>query len=293
MKKCKKICIDKNPLSIYQEFHRKELHEFLMNLYKWNNMPKTIDLRFFNDTLLSTGFVGCFKNEKGIYCSDTAITGLDEYYRPTEMEVANIILKGKYKIGKDAAVCYNTSDYSSPESSLMLESIFAYRLAQLDLSIDISCINSRASIIASVNDVNEGLRTEEALKKLFKGDPAVISYKTAFDKGADIFPLKAKDMLVVSELADARRNLMADFYSYLGIDTIAVDKKERTNLVEMDSNKQQLHINASRMLEARKRFCEEFNEVFKTNISVELNIPKEVEYAESRTKTTANKADEA
>ena len=290
------LCKMDTPLPIYIEFHRKELRNFLMNLYEWNGLPKTIEERFFNDQVLFKGYCTAFKYvDKQIYCTNGAISGLDRYYRPTNFTASNIYFKNlKREIGKDCVVCYNTLNYQHPEEDncCALIDITAYRLAELDLSLDTSVKNSRVCLIPVVGDEKEAIRTAEVIKKMYEGKPAVLAFKTAFNKEVQMFPIKARDNIVVSELADARRNIMADFYSYLGIDTIAVDKKERTNYKEMESNKTQLLINGLRLTEAREIFCKEMNEMFGTNISVRLRketLDQEVlEDVESRTETTTD-----
>ena len=292
----KDIC--HNALEAYAAFHRKELRGFLWNAYEWDGMPETIDLRFFNDQVLFNGYGTCFDWKDGnFYCTNGAISGLDRYYRPTDFVSSNIYFKDVHrKIGKDCVVCYNTLNYQHPQedSCRDLVDIFAYRLAELDLSIDTSVRNSRVCIIPVVNDDKEAIRTAEVLKKMYAGEPAALAFKTAFSNtDVQIFPIKAKDNIVVAELADARRNIMADFYSYLGINTIAVDKKERTNLAEMGSNKTQLLINGDRMLEARQVFCDEMKKVYGLDISVRLKEAKEVlEDVESGAETATNSESE-
>ena len=89
--------------------------------------------------------------------------------------------------------------------------------------------------------------------------------------GNNLFPIKAKDNIVVSELADARRSIMADFFTETGVKTLAVDKRERVNLLEMNSNADQIKIACDIMLAPRKLFAEQVNAMFDTNISVKFN----------------------
>lgn len=274
MKKCD---LDiKDPLQLYREYHFTNLKNFLMNWIKWNGLPDSIDSRFFNDSLIMRGFCTGFKYKDGnIYVTDGAISGVDEYYRPTKFKSSNVkFLNEKRKIGEDCAVCFNTYDYSSPYSMSTMLTIYANRLAHIDVSVDTSVMNSRVAVIPTVNDEKEAIRVANMMKRIYAGEPTVLSYRnSSFDgeKGIDIFPIKSKDNIVVTELADARRNIMSDFYNELGIKNVAVDKKERTNLAEMDSNSDQLKIASEIFLEPRKRWCEEMNRIFGTNISVEFN----------------------
>lgn len=287
-----------NPYELYVSYHRTNLKNFLMNWIKWKGLPDSIDERFFNDSLIMRGFCTAFKFSDGkVYVTDGSISGLDEYYRPTKFTAANIKFQGvKRDIGKDCAVCYNTYDYSSPYSLSTMIEIYARRLADIDLSIDTSVKNSRVCIIPVVKDEKDALRTAQVLKDMYEGKPATLAFKTtSFDgkSGIEIFPVKSKDNIVVADLADARRNIMADFYSELGIDNLAVDKKERTNLEEMNSNKQRLAIAGQIFLEPRKRFAEEVNAMFGLNIEPEFNMEmfKEVDVYENNSSSAETAVD--
>lgn len=287
-----------NPYEMYVSYHRKNLKNFLMNWIKWEGLPDSIDERFLNDSVIMRGYCGAFKYSDGkIYVTDGAISGLDEYYRPTVFTTANIKFNNlKKSIGKDCAICYNTYDYSSPYSLAPMIEIYARRLADIDLSIDTSVRNSRVCVIPVVKDEKDALRTAQILKDMYEGKPATLSYKTtSFDgkAGVEIFPVKSKDNIVVAELADARRNIMADFYSELGIDNLAVDKKERTNLKEMDSNKQRLAVAGQIFLEPRQRFADEVNSLFGLNIKPVFNqeMFKEVDGNENSADTPETGSD--
>ena len=287
-----------DPVQAYTAYHRKNLKNFLMKLFKWNNLPESIDDRFFNDSLLMRGYCVGFKYVDGkVYVTDGALAGLDEYYRPTEFKAANIKFQNvSRKIGTDCSVCFNTDDYSEPYSFVPMIEIYAHRLAELDVSVDTSVVNSRVCIIPVCDDDKEAIRISKLIRDMYAGKPASIAYKASFNgkTGIEFVPIHSKDNLVVTDLADARRNIMSDFYTELGINNLAVDKKAQTNYVEMNSNNEQLAIRKNIFLEPRQRWCEEMNEMFGTNISVEFNpdIIKEVDLndqsmSETRVDTTA------
>lgn len=280
------------PLEIYTEFHRRELWNFLENLIKWKGFPESVDTRFFNRVLLRSGFAPFFLYNGEIITSEGAPHGLDKYLRDTKFTVSNPFLKNiECEVGKNCAICFNTLNYRQPESCDLLVEIFARRLAQIDVSLDVSLKNSRASIIAVVDGSEDALKISAALENMYKGDAAVITTSQTWKNDHEIFPLSPRDNIISAELADCRKNVMAEFYEHLGIDTVAVDKKERTNLEEMSSNDQQLYINGLRMFSARERFCDDVKKVFGIDIDFEVNKPKEkggVKDAESMPAPGAN-----
>lgn len=265
------------PLEIYTEFHRRELWGFLENLYTWEGMPEEVDLRFFNSQLINYGFAPLIAYKGGYVTSNGAPHGLDKYFRSTKFRISNPFLDNlDLEVGKKAVICYNTLNYRQPESCELLVEIFARRLAQIDLSLDVSLKNSRASIIAVADSAEDALKISASLNDMYKGDAAVLTTSKTWSKEHEIFPLSPKDNIISAELADCRKNVMAEFYQYLGIDTVAVDKKERTNLMEMQSNAQQLYINGLRLDAAREFFCKEVKKVFGLDINFKKNKPEEV-----------------
>jgi hypothetical protein len=144
-------------------------------------------------------------------------------------------------------------------------------LADTTISMKTSIRNSRVTILPTVNDDKEAIRVNDLMQQIYDGEAFALRYKVNDFDGQTLFPIRAKDNIVVSELADARRCIMADFFSETGVKTIAVDKRERVNLEEMSSNDTQTKIACDIMLQPRQKWAEEMNAMFGTNISVKFN----------------------
>lgn len=264
------------------------LRNFLMNYIRCDGMPEEVDMRYFNDALIARGFVGLIYHSDriGFLACDGALPGVDRYYRPTDFQgicaaLPNIrqrkiyyktdanIVRGDTK--RMACVCYNTLAIRTPQTMAGLIYTTAHMLAEIDLSMMTSCRNSRVALLPIVHDQEEAIRTSRTLQDIYEGKPASIVYRSGFNRDVEIVPIKARDNIVTSELADARRNVLSDFLRRLGVDNIAVDKKERTNLEEMESNKQELNVNTNIYLAARKLFAEECNQAFGLDITFTID----------------------
>lgn len=259
----------------YYQLNRRYLKNILRELVIWEGLPDSIDERALNDYLIQNGFAAAFYYKGELIVAEGSLSGLDHYYRPVWYTCANarITPVQTRRIGVGCTICYNTPNYQFPENFQNLLDVTAWKLADISLSEEVSIRNSRATIVPIVKDEKEAARFDKLMQRIYDGDAFAIGYKIPIGKtAAEMFmPLKARENLVVDVLADARRNALADFFSMLGVKTIAVDKKERTNLIEMTSGEQQRKITSDIILKPRERWARETNERYGTNISVRLN----------------------
>lgn len=277
---------------------RRYLKNLLRNYFVWEGLPDTIDPRALEEMLLfESGYCVGFKwNEAkdkdykdAVIVAGGALAGIDLYQRPVKYVSANpvIIPSVSRTVGKDCVPLFNTRNYRYGETCNTLVNTYAELLAHQTISMRTSIINSRVTLIPTVNDDKEAIRVNELLQRIYDGETYALKYKISEFDGSTIFPIKARDNIVVSELADARRCVMADFFTESGVKTVAVDKRERTNLAEMTSNDTQTKIACDIMLSPREMWAEEMNKMFGTNISVHFNeeVVKEVMGYESMGET--------
>lgn len=272
------------PYKAYFNFYRDHLTNFCMNFDDWQiDALPALDEIYFRKNLVTEGYAALFDFHGDLISVDGALSGIDLTYRPTTFTSANHQILGlkrpisyynNVKPG-GACICYNVLNYSHPQGMGNIIDITAHRLAHIAVSIDTSVKNSRVCIIPIVRDDKEAAKTVRILQQMYDGEPAVLSYNAPFgsESGINIFPIKARDNLVVMELYDAKRNILSEFLKYLGVDCLALDKKERTNLVEMNSQNQELKINADIYLKPRKLFCKEVEKTFGVSIDVDINKP--------------------
>lgn len=272
-----------DPFEVFLDYHRSYLWDFLEGVRKWNGFPETVDMRFFNDNLISEGWAALvyYNKKRGILCLDGARSGVDWYYRSTDFTSANTVLPTVHRRisyiddvhENGCCVCYNTHDYRAPKSMVQLVENYAYKLAQADVSTVVSLENSRATLIPAVSDKESAVRVTEVLKDIYAGRPATIAYKNSFsNQDFQIVPIKAKDNLITAELTDTKRQIMSEFLCRLGINVVATDKKERLLQSEATSNGQELKLNAKIFLEPCELFCEEVNRTFGLSTSVEIDF---------------------
>jgi len=87
---------------------------------------------------------------------------------------------------------------------------------------------------------------------------------------------------------DYKKSVENELLTFLGYDNLAVDKKERVNLSEANSNNEITQAFADLGLKSRQLACEKINEKYGLNVSVKR---KEVSFDVARTDVQHDEAD--
>lgn len=268
----------------YLDYFRQLLLDIRDVMFKWNSLPDNINEEWIEHNLCISGFGVGLQYKGDLYFLQGAISGIDYMNRPKVFTSANHALPTLTRnVGKNCVVCYNVSDYLLPHGDIDMIDIYAKRLTNIALSIDCSLYNSRVTAIYDVENDEQARQVAITHKQIIEGAPYVINFGTRnmFTDRQVIYPIKARDNLVTDVLHDTYNNIMAEFLGTFGINSLNVDKTQYVNNTDSMSAEQKNEICSNIRLDARKRFCKEFNKMFGTNISVELNIERVKEVVEN------------
>lgn len=267
---------------LYYKLNHRYLEDLVRHQFKVK-VPESIDDRYFMREILFNGYCTVFTYKNKTVCASGSLSGIGEYYKPLKFTPAVPFFEtaGKvYNIGTECTVVYSSDDYENPGKNGLKDLVdaFACRLAEIDLSIDTSIVNSRVTLVPVVSDPKDAERTREILAQIRSGKPAVLSYRSSIgDKNYEIMPINARESCVVDVLTDARKNVLNAFLDMISINNVAVDKKERTNLDEMSSNDEKLGITLDAILEPIKEGFKRCSEMFGEEFSIELTDAKKKE----------------
>lgn len=264
-------------------FYFKWLLGKLHTLFKWENLPHTIDEISLNTQLFLNGMTCFCKVNDKLYCLFGNVGGeVNEYYRPQFYIVANPVLGSHtFKIlgeDKDAICMYNTnSDYFFQFLPLVNEGLSqlirttATMLADNMVSINTSQINTRASVVFTAETEAERQSAEYYLERLYSGKPYTVVQDTMLNS-LHINPLTSStDSKTLSELVELNQYIIAQFFNAIGVKTNPVRKKERLITDEIESLNTYLDVNVREMLESRQTALKEINEMFNTDIKVSVS----------------------
>lgn len=195
----------------------------------------------------------------------------DAYYQPTECIVSNpyLNLNESYKIGEDCIIIRNDPFM---HGMIPLFNKYASQLAENELSLNMASINTRIQQAISASDDRAKESAEVFLKKLVEGDIAVLADNAFLDSDAiKTLPFSnTSSSGVIGDLIEYEQYLKASWYNELGLNANYNMKREALNSAESSINDDILFPLVDEMLKLRKEGAAKVNEMFGTDISVEL-----------------------
>lgn len=257
-------------------FYFKWLLSKMESVFVLKNVPRTIDINYLKEHLLLDGEICITKFNDELYAAIGSRGGKpNEYYRPTEFIIANPILGSKVvNIGEDGVVIYNTPtdrEYMFGGGLFQLIKQTATLLADNIVSINCAQINTRVEAIFTADSEAQATAGELTLKKLYAGAPYNILRSDMIEK-IGVNPIAtAATSNKIRELVELHQYIIAQFFQAVGIKANAINKKERMITDEINSQDDYLGISLLDILESWKQGFNEVNEMYHTDIQVELN----------------------
>lgn len=139
--------------------------------------------------------------------------------------------------------------------------LFAYRLYQAERTIDVN-VNAQKTPIIILLDENQRLTMENLYNQYEGNRPFIFGDKNNLENGK-IQALSTEAPYVVDKLTDYKKEIWNEALTFLGINNIMIDKKERLVSDEANSNNELINLNLQSYLAPRELACKQFNEKYK------------------------------
>lgn len=243
------------------------LVELSVSMFKWKNLPDSIDPRYLELALYADGHVVFFKDdvlgELALRCAVGG--GFDVYNVPL---VRNVITSNGYHrkvTAADSVLIYN--NYLRTPSQLTVQE-FATRLYRLDRTIDVN-VNAQKTPIMIVCDDKQRLTMENVYMSYEGNVPVIFANSNLNPDSIKVFQTGAP--FVADKIYQLKSQIWNEALTYLGISNLNVQKRER--LISDEVQRYQGGTMACRMsrLKARQQAADKINAMFNLNISVEYD----------------------
>ena len=175
-------------------------------------------------------------------------------------------LKNEDEKNNSCIVIYNNNNLTD---TYRIVDMFAWRLYDLQRSIDINCNSMRTPIILLADD-NTLLAIKNAYTQFTGNEPAIALNKNILN-GNEIKQIDTKATYVADKLQIQKEKILAEFLSYLGINNIPNEKRERLTQNESDVHNEFINYNLRSFLQPRLKALEHINKLFDLEIELKLN----------------------
>lgn len=250
------------------DFYVQRLIELGMSMFEWKGLPKPIDWRFIEYTLMYNAF-SVFFNEDVIdeyAVLQATLSGKYDFYRvPFDRQVYSANGYQKHLTADNSVIIWNNVMRTPTIQGIMY---YARKLYELDRTFDVN-LNAQKTPVLITCDEEERFTLKNVYKQYDGNEPFIFGSKN-LDLGNKVTVLKTDAPFLCDKIAEQKNQIWNDALTYLGISNINMQKKERLISDEVTRSMGGVIASRSSRLESRKHACDEINAMFGLNISVEV-----------------------
>lgn len=249
----------------YVQYYNR-LMELSMSMFEWKNLPDTVDERYLELGLFSSGCMVFFKDDVigELALNMTYQGGFDIYGEPTKRRAYSRYNQFQTTLDKDNSVII-WNNMLRTNSALDVQ-MFAYRLYNLDRIVDINANAQKTPVLITCDEKQK--LTMKNLYLQYEGNYPVIFGDSNLDiKSLSV--LKTDAPFVSDKIYDLKVKIWNEALTYLGISNINTTKKERMITDEVIRNQGGTIASRYSRLESRRRAVKKINKMFGLNITVD------------------------
>lgn len=249
----------------YVQYYNR-LMELSMSMFEWENLPDTVDERYLELGLFSSGCMVFFKDDVigELALNMTYQGGFDIYGEPTRRRAYSRYNQFQTTLDKDNSVII-WNNMLRTNSALDVQ-MFAYRLYNLDRIVDINANAQKTPVLITCDEKQK--LTMKNLYMQYEGNYPVIFGDSNLDiKSLSV--LKTDAPFVSDKIYDLKVKIWNEALTYLGISNINTTKKERMITDEVIRNQGGTIASRYSRLESRRRAVKKINKMFGLNITVD------------------------
>lgn len=262
-----------------------------VHIFKYENLPETIDERILELYLQTNGNVCITKVNDKLYVFTGGLGGEpDVYYMPTIYTISNPALgiSKSLKIGEECVVIPNDSTYMG---LLPMFRYFATLTVETDISFKRMLVNMRKLNIFSSNNDRTTESARQYLQKIEDGEDGIIAEQGLVD-ALRVQPTNSPDKLL-TDLIEFQQYNKASWFNFIGLNANYNMKRESLNSNETQLNDDMLYPLVDDMLMRRQEAVEAINEMYGTSITVSLDSTWEENEEESEAMLDALQGDQS
>lgn len=252
------------------------LTKIALSMFEWVNLPKSMNARFLEMCLFYFGVASLLKdknygfiNTKCCSSGDINIYGLPtklhcfSYDFSTDRKLytgLNPLDSEKQRQAKEEFECILVQNNWERLPTISTIEIFAYRLYEAQRVCDTNIIAQKTPVLLIADETQRAFL--ENLYNQYNGNqPFIFGDKDQLgDK--TIKSINTEAPYVADKITEYKKEIWNEALTYLGVNNISLEKKERLVTDEANSNNELINLNLQSFLAPRQEACRQFNEKF-------------------------------
>ena len=259
----------------YQDYFER-LKKVALSIFEWKNLPNSMDERYLEQTLFFFGKATFLKDRNyGFMNTKCAGSGyINIYGLPTKLNCYSYGFNSIRKLytglnpnltdKQQENMRYNEcilvgNNWDFLPTSMTIE-LFAYRLAEAEMTA-FTNIKAQKTPVMILCDEKQRLTMQNLYSQFNGNQPFIFGNKNLMD-GNSIQAIRTEAPFIADKIMDYKKEIWNEALTFLGINNIMVEKKERMITDEANQNNELINLNLESYLAPRQKACQEFNEKY-------------------------------
>ncbi len=247
-----------------------------LSMFEWINLPKTMNARYLELCLYYNGKAALLKDKKyGFINTKCAGTGyVNIYGLPTKLNCYSYSFNSqrdlyiglnpfedeKEREEKETEQCILVKNNWESLPTVSSMELFPWRIYNAERVCDTN-IQAQKTPVLLIADETQRLFLENLYQQYNGNQPFIFGDKDQLgDK--TIRSINTEAPYVADKIMEYKKEIWNEALSFLGINNIMLEKKERLITDEANSNNEVINLNLQSFLAPRQEACRQFNEKF-------------------------------
>lgn len=248
----------------YKQYQTR-LMELAISMFKWENLPPSVDERYLELSLFTEGKAVFFIDDVLGYLALSVIPNgsLGPYGEPVRRRAFSTYNSYQKELDEnDSVIIWN--NLLRTNSVLDVE-MFAKRLYNYDRIMDVN-VNAQKTPVMVQGSTNQRLTLLNLYKEYDGNSPFIFGDKTIDINSLKV--LKTDAPFIANQIYDLKSKIWNEALTYLGISNLTVQKKERVLSDEVMRSQGGTVASRYSRLQARQTAAKKINDLFGLNVSV-------------------------
>lgn len=240
-----------------------------LSVFEWVNLPESMNAMWLEKCLFYEGQASLlYDKDRGYINTKTCSSGyVNLYGLPSELHCFSFdydtirkLYTGLNNDPKDEEECILVQNNWERIPTAGTMELFAYRLYEAEQSA-FTNIKAQKTPVLLLVDETQRLMMENLYNQYDGNKPFIFGDKKQINQDT-LKAIKTDAPFVADKLIDYKKEIWNEALTFLGINNIMVDKKERLITDEANSNNELINLNLQSYLAPRQEACKQFNKKY-------------------------------